>query len=147
MWGYKVGRELIRRMPCYRGEVVALHPKFPLTSPARCQEIDIETSKALQGDKSVTAGVVVSGNIAAQNRLSPGSVSTSPKENLVYSEEDDKALEQWLRENIGTTWHSIGTLAMKPREQGGVVDKNLSVYGVENLKICGMFSPSSTRIK
>lgn len=27
-----------------------------------------------------------------------------------------------------------GTCAMKPREQGGVVDKRLSVYGTENLK-------------
>ena len=26
---------------------------------------------------------------------------------------------------------------MKPRDQGGVVDKNLNVYGVENLKIAG----------
>ena len=26
---------------------------------------------------------------------------------------------------------------MKPREQGGVVDANLNVYGVEGLKVCG----------
>jgi hypothetical protein len=28
-WAYKHGRELARRMPLYRGEVVADHPKFP----------------------------------------------------------------------------------------------------------------------
>lgn len=111
MWGYKLGRELVRRMPSYRGEIAALHPKFSPTSAARAQEIDVKTSKELQ-----------------------------PIESLVYTDEDDKAIEQWVRENLETTWHSIGTLAMKPREKGGVVDKNLSVYGVENLKIVGMLS-------
>lgn len=110
MWGYKIGRELVRRMPSYRGEIAALHPKFSPTSAARAQEID------------VAAGVEPS----------------IPTKDLVYTEEDDKAIEQWVRENLATTWHSIGTLAMKPREQGGVVDKNLSVYGVKNLKVAGM---------
>jgi len=27
---------------------------------------------------------------------------------------------------------------MKPRDQGGVVDERLNVYGVENLKVAGM---------
>lgn len=110
MWGYKFGRELVRRMPSYRGEIPALHPKFSSTSAARAQEIDAKD----------------------------GSVSI-PTEDLVYTDEDDKAIEQWVRENLATTWHSIGTNAMKPREQGGVVDKNLSVYGVKNLKVVGMF--------
>jgi hypothetical protein len=58
-------------------------------------------------------------------------------EDLVYSDEDNKAVEQWVRANIATTWHSLGTLAMKPREKGGVVDPKLNVYGVENLKVAG----------
>ncbi|KAI5844055.1 GMC oxidoreductase-domain-containing protein [Morchella snyderi] len=136
VWGYKLGRELVRRMPCYRGEVVALHPKFPSTSPARAIEIDIDTSRELQGDKGVTAGVVVSGNVAAQNEVTSEPLDNKkPIENLVYSEEDNKAVEQWVRENIGTTWHSLGTNAMRPREEGGVVDAKLNVYGVENLKV------------
>jgi hypothetical protein len=28
---------------------------------------------------------------------------------------------------------------MKPREQGGVVDARLNVYGTQNLKVAGMF--------
>lgn len=33
---------------------------------------------------------------------------------------------------------------MKPREQGGVVDSKLNVYGVEGLKICDMsIAPSN----
>lgn len=135
MWGYKIGRELVRRMPCYRGEIPALHPKFSPTSAARCQEIDIETSKELQGEDSVTAGIIVGGNIAASNGLTAHGPTASVKESIIYTKEDDKALEQWIRENVATTWHSLGTLAMKPREQGGVVDRDLNVYGVKNLKV------------
>ncbi|KAK2016159.1 GMC oxidoreductase [Colletotrichum eremochloae] len=54
---------------------------------------------------------------------------------LEYSEADDRAIEQFLRENINTTWHSLGTAKMAPREDLGVVDSSLSVYGVERLKV------------
>ncbi|KAK1752884.1 hypothetical protein QBC47DRAFT_430978 [Echria macrotheca] len=57
---------------------------------------------------------------------------------IEYSEEDDGILETWLRMNVGTTWHSLGTCAMRPREEAGVVDANLSVYGVEGLKIADL---------
>ncbi|KZL84432.1 gmc oxidoreductase [Colletotrichum incanum] len=54
---------------------------------------------------------------------------------LEYSKEDDQAIEQFLRENINTTWHSLGTTKMAPRDDLGVVDSSLSVYGVERLKV------------
>ncbi|KAI0458215.1 GMC oxidoreductase [Xylaria acuta] len=57
---------------------------------------------------------------------------------LEYSPEDDKILEQFLRENINTTWHSIGTAKMAPREQLGVVDEDLNVYGVKGLKLADL---------
>ncbi|KAH8988755.1 alcohol oxidase-like protein [Lactarius hatsudake] len=46
---------------------------------------------------------------------------------IVYSEEDERAVEDFL-----------GTCAMKPREQGGVVDSKLNVYGVRGLKVADM---------
>ncbi|KAF8965727.1 GMC oxidoreductase-domain-containing protein [Flammula alnicola] len=54
---------------------------------------------------------------------------------IQYTEEDDKAIDEYHRQNVETTWHSIGTCAMKPREKGGVVDSKLNVYGVTNLKV------------
>ncbi|KAI0044619.1 GMC oxidoreductase [Auriscalpium vulgare] len=57
---------------------------------------------------------------------------------IVYSAEDDRAIERFTRETVGTTWHSLGTCAMKPREQGGVVDSRLNVYGFSNLKVVDM---------
>ncbi|KAJ4334917.1 hypothetical protein N0V87_006512 [Didymella glomerata] len=62
-------------------------------------------------------------------------------QSLVYSQEDDAAIEQWLRENVNTTWHSLGTCKMAPREQDGVVDARLNVHGVSGLKIADLSIP------
>ncbi|KAK8064414.1 gmc oxidoreductase [Apiospora phragmitis] len=62
----------------------------------------------------------------------------APRRHVEYTAEDDAAIEQFLRENVNTTWHSLGTCKMAPRENGGVVDGNLSVYGVEGLKLADL---------
>ncbi|PPQ69811.1 hypothetical protein CVT25_009748 [Psilocybe cyanescens] len=63
---------------------------------------------------------------------SPAAIS-APK--IVYSKEDDDAIDEYHRRNVETTWHSIGTCAMKPREQRGVVDERLNVHGIQGLKV------------
>ncbi|KAF5368052.1 hypothetical protein D9758_004391 [Tetrapyrgos nigripes] len=63
---------------------------------------------------------------------------------IKYTEEDDKAIDDWHRSVAETTWHSLGTCAMKPRDQSGVVDSALNVYGVENLKVADLsIAPSN----
>jgi alcohol oxidase len=57
---------------------------------------------------------------------------------IEYSKEDDAAIEDWVRGNLNTTWHSVGTCAMREREDFGVVDKDLNVYGTRNLKLCDL---------
>jgi len=54
---------------------------------------------------------------------------------IQYSAEDDAAIDEYHKQNAETTWHSIGTTAMKPRAKGGVVDSKLNVYGTTNLKV------------
>lgn len=54
-------------------------------------------------------------------------------EEIKYSEEDDRVLETWLRGNVGTTWHSLGTCRM-----GGVVDERLRVMGIEGLRVADL---------
>ncbi|KAF7556004.1 hypothetical protein G7Z17_g1734 [Cylindrodendrum hubeiense] len=65
----------------------------------------------------------------------------SDVEDLKYSSEDDAAIEKWLRENIGTTWHSLGTAKMAPREDFGVVNEYLDVWGTKGLKIADLSIP------
>lgn len=51
----------------------------------------------------------------------------------VEAEED---LAAWLAQTLTPTeFHPVGTCAMMPRELGGVVDEELRVYGVQNLRV------------
>ncbi|KAG1728807.1 GMC oxidoreductase-domain-containing protein [Suillus lakei] len=52
--------------------------------------------------------------------------------------EDDEAIDKYHRDCVQTTWHSLGTCAMKPQAEQGVVDARLNVYGVSNLKVADM---------
>ena len=105
MFAYKKTRELMRRTDMYRGEVISGHPRFPPDSKAACITLADEGLKMDQ------------------------------VENLEYSDEDNKALEKWIREGVSSTWHSLGTNKMAPREEMGVVDRSLNVYGVHGLKV------------
>jgi choline dehydrogenase-like flavoprotein len=46
----------------------------------------------------------------------------------------EEALEEYVKTQLETAHHPIGTASMLPREDGGVVDSNLKVYGVQNLR-------------
>ncbi|KAJ3752171.1 GMC oxidoreductase-domain-containing protein, partial [Lentinula raphanica] len=116
-WGYKRGRELARRMKSYRGEIAAGHPKFSSNSYTP------DTKQAF-----TPASIVPSAS---------GPVAIDTPE-IVYTVEDDKVIDDYIRATVSTTWHSLGTCAMKPREAGGVVDARLNVYGVENLKVADL---------
>ncbi|KAI2614835.1 alcohol oxidase [Hypoxylon sp. NC1633] len=57
---------------------------------------------------------------------------------IEYSAADDAVIDQWAQNNVSSPWHSLGTCKMAPRDQNGVVDQHLSVYGVEGLKIADL---------
>jgi alcohol oxidase len=44
------------------------------------------------------------------------------------------SLDDWIADHVETTWHSLGTCAMRPQKDGGVVDGRLNVFGTEGLK-------------
>ncbi|KAM7204686.1 GMC oxidoreductase domain containing protein [Naviculisporaceae sp. PSN 640] len=128
VWAYKKTREIMRRTKHYRGEVAAGHPAFPPGSAASCLELPVETSLVeylKQQQEGQTNG----------NSNGVHTTSNPVIRNLVYSKEDDEAIEKWLRETVNTTWHSLGTCKMAPREQKGVVDDKLNVYGTKGLKV------------
>ncbi|CCO37202.1 Alcohol oxidase Short=AOX [Rhizoctonia solani AG-1 IB] len=91
-------REVVRRMPSYRGEPASLHPKFPEGSVAGCVRLDEPPSKE--------------------------------QDNLVYTPEDDKVLEDFIRQSAEATPHSVGTVRMAPKAKGGCVDDRLNTTNV-----------------
>jgi choline dehydrogenase-like flavoprotein len=67
---------------------------------------------------------------------------TVPFKNVWVSEYDpgvnietDAEWETYVRNNVFTFYHPLGTCAMLPKKDGGVVDPQLRVYGVENLRV------------
>jgi choline dehydrogenase-like flavoprotein len=47
----------------------------------------------------------------------------------------DAQFEKYVRDNVFTFYHPLGTCAMLPKKDGGVVDPQLKVYGVEGLRV------------
>ncbi|OTB04677.1 hypothetical protein M426DRAFT_11312 [Hypoxylon sp. CI-4A] len=47
---------------------------------------------------------------------------------LEYTDDDDVVLEDWLRRNVASSWHSLGTYKMAPREES----PRLWCRGLEN---------------
>lgn len=56
-----------------------------------------------------------------------------------------EGLGEYAREACGDVFHPVGTAAMVPREDGGVVDASLKVYGTSNLRIVSLLSLSAVR--
>ncbi|GAB7325561.1 hypothetical protein MBLNU13_g09561t1 [Cladosporium sp. NU13] len=47
----------------------------------------------------------------------------------------DEEWENFVKNNVNTFYHPVGTCAMLPRKDGGVVDSELKVYGTRNLRV------------
>lgn len=125
IWMYKTSREIARRMPCYEGEVPSKHPHFKADSQAVCKLNAIR--------KTVKYGFPASGDVVKIVEKEPIQVA-----DIIYSAEDDAAIEEFIRNNVTNVFHSAGTCAMKPRSDMGVVDRHLNVYGVKGLKVADL---------
>lgn len=112
VWAYKKQREIMRRTKMYRGEIASGHPRFAPDSAAACVEEEVGGDGAAGGH--------------------------GREVDITYSAEDDAAIEEWLRENVATTWHSLGTARMAPAGRGGVVDEALGVHGLRGLKLADL---------
>ncbi|KIL67110.1 GMC oxidoreductase [Amanita muscaria Koide BX008] len=74
---------------------------------------------------------------AAECKATEGPVDIDAPD-IAYSKEDDEAIDQYHRETVGSGYHSMGTCGMKPREDKGVVDPRLNVYGTHGLKVADL---------
>ncbi|EKM50834.1 uncharacterized protein PHACADRAFT_264347 [Phanerochaete carnosa HHB-10118-sp] len=68
--------------------------------------------------------------------------NTAPLSSAVISEvspgpsvQSDDDWDAWAAENFGTEFHPSCSCAMLPQEQGGVVDSDLKVYGLANVRV------------
>jgi len=149
VWGYIKSRETARRMDAYAGEVTGMHPYFAYDSPARPLDMDLATTKAYAGPNHITAGIqhgswsmpVTSGKPPKPSMLN--SNQQEIREDLPYSKTDIEHIIEWTKRHVETTWHSLGTCSMAPREgnsivKHGVLDERLNVHGVKGLKVADL---------
>ncbi|KAI1735280.1 GMC oxidoreductase-domain-containing protein [Xylaria scruposa] len=150
VWGYIKSRETARRMDAYAGEVQAMHPFFNYDSPARANDMDLETTKRYALPGNLSAGLQ-HGSWSVFNpppdKTASASILNSNKANvreeLKYSSEDIKAVEEWVKRHVESTWHCLGTCSMAPKEgnsivKHGVLDERLNVHGVQGLKVADL---------
>ncbi|KAL2421745.1 Alcohol oxidase 1 [Exophiala dermatitidis] len=146
VWGYIQSRETARRMNAYAGEVTAMHPHFSYDSPARTRDLDLNTRNLYAGPNHITANIQHGSWTAPLEADKPVEVTKlnsnrAPyREKLKYSKEDIAHIEKWVQRHVETTWHSLGTCSMAPKEgnsivKHGVLDERLNVHGVKNLKV------------
>jgi len=149
VWGYVKSRETARRMDAYAGEVHHMHPTYAYDSPARARDMDLATTNAYALPGNITAGIqhgswtmpLEKGRAPQPNFLS--SNKQDIMDDLHYSNEDIKHIEDWTKRHVETTWHSLGTCSMAPRNgnsivKHGVLDERLNVHGVKGLKVADL---------
>ena len=83
---------------------------------------------AIQGFKNAIA-------IAESNAFKPVFLGRNKVVPPAASVATDAAILEYVRNVMTTIWHASGTAAMMPQASGGVVDSQLRVYGVKNLRI------------
>ncbi|CCC08667.1 unnamed protein product [Sordaria macrospora k-hell] len=150
VWGYIKSRETARRMDAYAGEVQNMHPVFDFDSPSRAYDLDLEDTNKYALPGNITAGIQHGSWTvpvpAADEKPNPLHVTSNRKakrKELKYSDKDIKAVEDWVKRHVETTWHCLGTCSMAPREgnsivKHGVLDERLNVHGVKGLKVADL---------
>ncbi|KAK6531679.1 hypothetical protein TWF694_002855 [Orbilia ellipsospora] len=68
--------------------------------------------------------------------------NTAPLKNILVAEYEpgvsvstDAQITAYVKNTVSTLWHPVGTCAMLPKAQDGVVDCNLKVYGTTNVRV------------
>ncbi|KAI3113255.1 CAZyme family AA3 [Penicillium roqueforti] len=78
------------------------------------------------------AGIKLARQIGETSPMSGSLTNETSPGSTVQSDDDWIA---WLRKEAGTEFHPSSSCAMLPEKQGGVVDANLRVYGLANVRV------------
>lgn len=123
-----VNMQVALQQPLSRGSILVTSPD-PFAPPAidpRYLTLDADLHLLREGHKlarRIAGGMT--DVLGAESQ--PGTAAVA--------DADDAAWDWFIRQNAGTEYHPSSSCSMLPREQGGVVDKNLLVYGTLNLRV------------
>ncbi|KAJ7860375.1 GMC oxidoreductase [Mycena olivaceomarginata] len=88
-------------------------------------------------DNGLDVGLLVHAVKFARKLAATPTLSTAITREVVPGPavQTDAEIEDFVRGAVDTVYHPIGTAAMLPRSDGGVVDSSLKVYGTSNLRV------------
>lgn len=123
-----VNMQIALQQPLSRGSILVTSPD-PFAPPAidpRYLTLDVDLHLLREGHK-------LARRVAGGMRDVLG--AESQPGTAAVADADDAAWDGFIRQNAGTEYHPSSSCSMLPREQGGVVDRNLLVYGTSNLRV------------
>lgn len=112
---------------------ITINSSDPLTAPV----IDPAYLTNPIDAQVLIAGLKLARAIASSAPLNTYLTEISPGTDVQSDEEWDT----FVRENAATEYHPSSTCAMLPRSQGGVVDAQLRVYGLANVRVADASVP------
>ncbi|CCM01757.1 uncharacterized protein FIBRA_03823 [Fibroporia radiculosa] len=75
-------------------------------------------------------------------KFARGLAQVSPLKDMIAHElnpgseiQNEAQIRDWVKNSFMSTWHTASSCSMLPRENGGVVDPSLKVYGTNNLRV------------
>ncbi|EHK22083.1 uncharacterized protein TRIVIDRAFT_151210 [Trichoderma virens Gv29-8] len=112
-------------------ELKSKDPTAPLEFHPACLTHPYDQRVAIEATREVLK-VIKTGNF-----LQEGASNASQWDTPATDDEED--ILKWWRERCGTTWHMSGTCKMAQTEdEGGVVDSDFRVFGVNGLRVVDM---------
>ncbi|KAJ7761174.1 hypothetical protein DFH07DRAFT_918358 [Mycena maculata] len=123
--------DIIITHPFSRGSVHhdPLNPNGPPIVDIGIFENDIDLEITVEGIKFIRDLITKPAMSSKNHGAGVIAISPSPE---IGSDED---IKEYARQASFTAYHPVGTASMLPREEDGVVDPNLLVYGTTNLRI------------
>lgn len=113
--------------PMSRGSV-HINPKAPTGKPI----IDLNYLNNEYDVRALIEGAKFARKVAETEPLrSVWEVETEPGSEV----KTDEQFHEFAVKTVDSFYHPVGTCAMLPKKDGGVVDKNLKVYGTKNLRV------------
>jgi len=116
VWGYIKSRETARRMDAYAGEVQNMHPEYRFSSAARAYDLDLEDTNRYALPGNITAGIqhgswtvpLPPPDEKPDRKVVVTSNQKAKRKELKYDADDIKAIEEWVKRHVETTWHCLG---------------------------------------
>ncbi|KAH8813020.1 putative choline dehydrogenase [Xylogone sp. PMI_703] len=84
---------------------------------------------------ALDAGVMLRGQEFGDRIMKTEPLSSIISKRVWPPESDGVDWPTWIRDTTVTDWHPVGTCAMLPLQQGGVVDHELRVHGTKNVRV------------